>query len=305
MRHAILGAGGVGGLIGGALAHSGRQVLLLMRAETLARYGGRVRVESRVAGEFEVGVAAAERLEAPVDVLWVTTKAMQLEPALEAAPPEALGGGVVIPLLNGVDHVKLLRERYGDRVIPGAIRVESERVGVDRFVQPGPFASTDLAPPSHLRGIAEAVCEEMRAARLSCDVRDAGEAGILWGKLAILGPMALATSSIGQPLGGVRDDPEARRLLLESAREVIAVAATEGAAIDAERIEAALLAAPGEMRTSMQKDLVARRPLELDAIGGAIVRRGREHGIPTPATEELMRRVEARAARGVAESDVT
>ena len=63
MRHAILGAGGIGGLVGAALARSGADVVLLMRPETLAGYDGRLTVESAVLGDFEVDVPAASELD--------------------------------------------------------------------------------------------------------------------------------------------------------------------------------------------------------------------------------------------------
>src|SRR5262249_56619673 len=90
VRHAILGAGGVGGLLAGALARRGASVLLLMRPATLEQYGGRLVVESRALGDFEMDVPAAPRLDREVDVLWVTTKATQLEAALELAPAESV-----------------------------------------------------------------------------------------------------------------------------------------------------------------------------------------------------------------------
>src|SRR5262245_62375960 len=77
VRHAILGAGGVGGLVGGALARAGRDVVLLLRVEKLARHPARLRVESVALGEFEVDVATASLLDRDVDVLWVTPKAAQ------------------------------------------------------------------------------------------------------------------------------------------------------------------------------------------------------------------------------------
>jgi ketopantoate reductase len=89
MRHAVLGAGGVGAFLGAALSRAGRDVLLLMREESLARYGGVVRVESVLLGDFEAEVPAAPRLERPVDVVWVATKATQLADALERVPEAA------------------------------------------------------------------------------------------------------------------------------------------------------------------------------------------------------------------------
>jgi 2-dehydropantoate 2-reductase len=144
MRHAILGSGGVGGLLGAALARAGAGVVLLMRPETVARYGGRLAVESAVLGDFEVEVPAAWGLDHDIDALWVTTKAMQLEPALGLAMPERVGGAVVIPLLNGIDHLALLRARYPN-MVAGAIRVESERLAPARIRQSSPFLRVELA----------------------------------------------------------------------------------------------------------------------------------------------------------------
>src|SRR2546430_1096914 len=121
MRHAILGAGGVGLLVGGGLAQAGQPVLLILRPETLERYPGGIRVESVVLGEFDVDVAAAPRLDRPVDVLWVTVKANDLESALALAAPAVAPEAVVGPLLNGVEHVAPLREGFGDQVRPGSI----------------------------------------------------------------------------------------------------------------------------------------------------------------------------------------
>ena len=138
MRHAVLGAGGIGGLVGAALARAGAEVILLMRPDSLARYPGRIAVESDVLGKFEVDVPAASVLQAPIDVLWVTVKATGLESALELAPPASVGTATVVPLLNGIDHVALLRTCYPN-VVAGAIRVESERVAPGRIRQTFPL----------------------------------------------------------------------------------------------------------------------------------------------------------------------
>lgn len=290
MRHAILGAGGVGLLIGGALAQAGRSVLLILRPESLAEYPGGIHVESVVLGEFDVDVPASARLDRPVDVLWVTVKAPQLEEALRVASPAVAPDAVAVPLLNGIDHMERLCELYGGQVIAGAIRVESERVGVGHVVQASPFASTDLGPAPALRARAEAIAAEMYEAGLPCTVRD-GAAEVLWAKLALLAPFALGTSSVRQPIGPARDDPEVRALMCAAVREVCAVAAGEGAALDAEVFIQALLGIPADMRSSMQRDIAAGRKPELDGIAGPVLRRGRERGIPTPAVGELVRRV--------------
>src|SRR5580658_6620962 len=106
IRHAIVGAGGVGGLIGACLAHAGASVTLVVRRETLAHYPKQLRLESPY-GNFKVDVAVAAEVP-PVDVVWITVKATQLEPALTALRnPDAVRG--IVPLLNGIDHIPLMR----------------------------------------------------------------------------------------------------------------------------------------------------------------------------------------------------
>ena len=135
MRHAVLGAGGVGAFLGAALDRAGRDVLLLMREESFVRYGGRVHVESAVLGDFDAELPAAPTLDRPVDVVWVTTKATQLADALERVPKRAAEDSIIVPLLNGLDHVELLRRRFGPTaVLPAAIVIEPGRtlVGPNR-----------------------------------------------------------------------------------------------------------------------------------------------------------------------------
>jgi 2-dehydropantoate 2-reductase len=289
VRHAILGAGGVGGLVGGALARAGADVVLLLRAETLVRHPDVLRVESVALGDFEVPVATAPALDRDVDVVWVAPKATQLEAALELAPPERVGEAVVVPLLNGVDHVALLHGRYR-RVLAGAISVESERVEPGFVRQKTPFARVVLAPgPSR-----DELADELRGAGFGVGVAS-DEATLLWEKLCFLAPLALTTTALGAPVGAVQADPDWRLRLASCHDETVAIALAEGATLDAPTVRRWLLEFPGgDMRTSMQKDFDAGRPLELDAIAGPIVRGGLRHGIATPATDELVRLVEAR-----------
>jgi 2-dehydropantoate 2-reductase len=283
LRHAILGAGGIGGLIGGALARSGSDVLLLMRQETLVTYEGRLRVESVVLGDFEVSVPATPELDREIDVLWVTTKATTLNSALLLAPLEAVGSATVVPLMNGVDHVAILRDRYAN-VVAGAIRVESERASAARIVQRSPFLRVELAG-------AESVVAELEAAGIEARVRE-DETSLLWDKLAFLAPVALATTAIGAPLGTVRHDPRFQGC----EKEVFAVGRALGATLDEDALWMLLESAPADMRSSMQKDVAAGRAPELDAIAGPIVRGASTHGIAVPYTEELARLVAARAS---------
>ena len=281
MRHAVLGAGGVGGLLGAALARSGANVVLLMREQSLAAYPGELVVESRVLGTFTVPVPASSKLDRMVDVLWVTIKAAGLSAVPALAPPGQLEEATVIPLMNGVDHVALLRQIYAT-VVAGAMRVESERLGPGRISQVSPFIRIDLAG-------AQQVADEVRAAGIDCRV-DNDETTLLWQKLAFLAPLALATTAAAKPLGEVRGSD----LYQLCQQETLALAVASGAQIDLESLAALRSAAPDTMRSSMQRDVAHGTAPELDAIAGPILRGGVRYGIPTPATAALADQVVAR-----------
>ncbi len=288
MRHAVLGAGGVGGLVGGALAKAGHPVTLLVRPGRRNQYPERLAVESESRGTFEAPVRVADRLDEPSDLVWITVKATALEEALAAVPPRELGGGVVVPLLNGVDHIKQLRDRYGSvRVLPGTIRVEAEQRGPGRVRQLSTFADVQVAPSPATRKRAEVLCVELRGAGLTCEVRD-DEATMLWSKLCFLAPFALATTASGGTLGVVRSDPSWWVQLERCVNEACAVGAAEGAKVAPEPILAALEGLSDGFRSSMQKDVAARRPPELDAIAGPVLRGGSEYGIDVSTTRALV-----------------
>ena len=277
MRHAVLGGGGVGGLVGGLLARQGHSVTLVVRDPERPPT---LEVTSARLGDFSVEVRVVGRLDHPVDVLWVTTKATQLEGALASAPAGRVEG-TVVPLLNGIDHLAPLRATYPS-VTPGVIGVETERTGPATIAHLSAGVWMELAGP-----LAAEIATEVVAAGIDARVRE-DEATMLWQKLLMLAPMALTTTATGRPLGGVRGDPQWRERMLGILAEAADVARASGARPDIEAARAILLGAPDGMRTSMQKDRAAGRPLELDAIAGPIVRGGSEHGIPTPHTSILM-----------------
>jgi 2-dehydropantoate 2-reductase len=256
--------------------------LLLVRPERLASHTGRITVESGVLGDFDVQVPASAALDRDVDVLWITVKATSLEPALELARPEQVGSAVVIPLMNGVDHVNVLHNRYPD-VVAGAIRVESERAGLTRVIHRSPFLRIDLA------GATDDLVADLVAAGFDARTRS-DETSLLWEKLIFLAPVALSTTAMDAPLGAVREDARFRGCM----NEAIAVASALGATVDKDAVMALVENAPAEMRSSMQKDVEAGRTPELDAIAGPILRGANAHSIAVPDTEELARLVAAR-----------
>ena len=115
MKHAVLGAGAIGGLMATALGSLGEDVILIVRSEKLADYPHSLTLE-RPSSTITAPAKVAARLTEFADVLWISTKTYQLEAALAAVESVP---GIVVPLLNGVDHVAVLRARFGDdRAVP-------------------------------------------------------------------------------------------------------------------------------------------------------------------------------------------
>ena len=290
MRHAILGAGGVGGLMGACLAHAGASVTLVVRREAVAQYPRQLRLESPF-GNFEVDVAVAAEVP-PVDVLWITVKATQLEPALAALKNPAAARAIV-PLLNGIDHISLLCAKYGaERVIPATIAVETERVSPGQIVHRSPFARLNVLSAG--RALLADTLDQLQQIGFICRFID-DEPTLMWGKLVFLAPFALSTTAANKTVGEVLADPQWRSLGEACVREACAVGVAEGAKVNAEAVLSGVQGMPGGMRSSMQKDVEQNKTPELDAIAGPILRGGRHHGIEVPATKKLVAAVELRA----------
>lgn len=291
---AVLGPGGVGGLIAGALAHAGEPVSVVARESTaaaIARDG--LRVESVRLGEFVARPRALARLEEPVDVLIVATKAIGLERALErvAAAPR-----LVLPLLNGLDHVALLRERFvAETVVAGTIRVESDRPRTGFVVHTSEFLRVDMASADPAaREPMHALAKTLAHAGVPARVLDS-EAHVLWSKLVRLNALACTTSAFDKLLGEIRDTPELRVELVGAIEEGCAVARAEGASIAAGDPLGELSQAHATLGSSMQRDIAAGRTPELDAIPGAVLRAGARHAIACPTIERLVAMIAARA----------
>jgi 2-dehydropantoate 2-reductase len=287
---AVLGAGGVGGFVAAALHRSGQDVTLVAREATAAAIGERgLRIRSVTLGDFEARPAVTTELTGEVDVLVVATKATGLEAAMSriTARPR-----LVVPLLNGIDHLAVLRERFGhERVAAAVIRIESDRPVAGEVVQTSPSCRVDLAASDPR--VAEAL------GRVAAMLERAGiparignhEADVMWSKLARLCPLALTTSASDRPIGFVRSDPRWRSALEGAINETVRVANADGARLDPADTLAELESAAAELGSSMQRDIAAGREPELDAIAGAVLRAGERHGLQCPTVQWLGNRI--------------
>ena len=292
MKIAIMGAGAVGGFYGGRLARAGEEVHFIARGAHLAALREKgLRVESPTVGDFTVAEVNATDDPAqvgPVELVWMTTKAYDLEAGAEAMRPLIGENTVVIPLLNGVDIAERIGAVLGmEHMLGGIVQVSVA------MAEPGLIrhAVMDRLVFGELAGGTSARCEAIREtlhgagiqAELSEDIRRE-----IWLKYLFLSTVAGMCSLTRQTLGPVLADPDTRAMLVACFRELEALARKEGIALEEGIVEERLAMADGlpkTMKPSMLLDLERGRALELEALQGAAMRLGRKLGVPTPVND--------------------
>ena len=293
MRVAVLGPGGVGGLLAAALHDSGCPVTVLASETTAATIAGRgIRVSSVRFGELTARPPVVSVLTEPVEALIVATKAIGLPEALDRvrADPE-----LVLPLLNGLDHLPLLRRRFApETVLAGAIRVEADRPEPGVVVHTSPFLRIDMAGDPRCAAATTELAAALEHAGVPVRVLDS-EPLVLWSKLVRLNALACTTSAYDMKLGQILSTPELRAELVGAIEEGCAVAAAEGAPLDAGDPLGELSAAHPSLGSSMQRDIAAGRTPELEAIPGSVLRAAARHGIACPTVERLAAAIALRA----------
>lgn len=288
MRIAIYGAGGVGGYFGGVLARAGHDVTLIARGRHLNAIRSHGLLLRTPGGDSRAHPPATADPAGigPVDAVIVAVKSLHL-PAVRAGIGPLLGPAtLVVPLLNGVDaHEALLpavgRERMGKgltRIIsevaaPGEIR----HIGVDPYVA---LAEWDGRASPRAEALVAALAEAGVQAEIPPDIDAA-----LWHKFLFVCSLGGVCAVCRMPLGPVRANPASRDLLRRAMEEIAAIAAARGITLPSDAVGRALEifdSFPPEGTSSLQRDIAAGIPSELDAWNGAAVRMGAESGVPTP-----------------------
>lgn len=287
LRIGLLGPGAVGGLLAALITRRGTEIICIATPTTsqaIASMG--ISIASTRFGNFRSMVTSESDLTHPVDVLCVTVKATSLNQALTRISPEILGSGAIVPFLNGIEHVEILRRQYPlATVIPATIRIETTQRAPCEIEQLSTFAGIELACGLGFNGHITQFVDLLEDIGFDVRCRD-DERTMLWEKLGFLAPLALLTTAYDLPAGRVRLDH--RSELIAVINEITMVAKADGAALDPAKILLQLDSVSADMQSSMQRDARAGRPFEIEAIGGAIVRSANSHMIAVPATQRLV-----------------
>jgi 2-dehydropantoate 2-reductase len=289
----VLGPGAVGGLLVAVLEHAGHDTTVVARPSTARLIGDRgLTLHSVALGDFTVHPATLTQLDCDSDVLIVTTKSSGLDAALDRIRSSP---SLVLPLLNGVEHMSILRARFGPRVVAGTITVASDQPEPGVIVHSSGLLRIHIScPAAHQRAAVRSLAASLEEAGIDTAI-DGSEREVLWSKLVRLNALACTTSASGLLLGAIRDDPTWRARLEQAVVEAAAVARAEGVRVDPSRALGDLARFEPSFGSSMARDIAAGRESELDAIAGAVLRAARRHRIAVPTIEALAGEVAERA----------
>jgi 2-dehydropantoate 2-reductase len=295
MNIAIFGSGGVGGYFGGRLALAGQDVTFIARAAHLAAITeSGLRVDS-IGGDFLVHPAKAT--DSPqsigrVDLIILATKAWQLDSAIEQMKPLVGEGTMVLPLLNGMEHMDTLLTAFGrEHLLGGLCRISAfvagpghiRHVGVPPFIAFGELDNSKSARVDSLK--------EMFSALNGITVDTPADINVaMWEKFIFISGTSGVGSFTGQTIGEFRVNPETRTMLFNAINETAAVARARETGLSESFVPDTMNridTIQPHIIASMQKDMMEGRPSELNEQTGAVIRMGRAAGVPTPTHEAI------------------
>lgn len=295
MKLAIVGVGGVGGYFGGHLARSGTDVRFLARGahlQALKSDGLTVVSDVGPIDHLKIRVTDDPAEIGPVDAVLLAVKLADTEAAIAQMRPLVGPETAVASLQNGVDAVEKMSAAFGrERVLGGVchIAIAIERPGVIRHT--GTMARITLGE-----------LDGRKTARLTALVEACKRAGLniteapdisrtIWEKFVFLSAFSGVTALSRSSIGPIRDDPDGRLFIRRALAESTAVARARGIAFPDDHVEKAMgfvANLPAAMKASMLHDLERGAKLELPWLSGAVVRLGRENGVPVPTHETIL-----------------
>jgi 2-dehydropantoate 2-reductase len=294
MRIAVVGAGGVGGGFGAALAKAGADVAFIARGAHLAAMKAKgLQVRS---DRGDIHLVPTHATDDPadigkVDVVLFCVKLWDVESAGAHIKPLIGSDTAVIPLQNGVDAAERLIPILGPGAVMGGVaQISASITGPGVIQQVGTFMRMIFG---ELDGRRSKRGEEFLSLCLKAGFDATLSEQILtdlWMKFILLASNASMMAATRQPIGKLRDDPDLRPIFAAAYQEVVDVGRAKGVALPADAVDRVVDLTshmPPAMKASMALDLDRGNRLELPWLGGKVVELGRELGVPTP-THSMM-----------------
>lgn len=289
MRIAVVGAGGVGGGFGAALAHAGADVTFIARGAHLAAMKSQgLKIVSPRGDTQLVPTKATDDPKAvgPVDYVMFCVKLWDVESAGEHIKPMVGPDTAVIPLQNGIDAPERLLPILGEKAVMGGVaQISASITAPGTITQVGTFMRLvfgELDGTKSARG--QAFYDMCKKAGFDATHSDQIVTD-LWMKFILLATNASMTALTRQPIGKLRDDPDIRPQFVAAYKEVIDVGRARGVKLPDNALDTVLAfnaSAPPTMKASMALDLERGNRIELPWLSGKVVEIGRRLGVPTP-----------------------
>ncbi|RDI62863.1 ketopantoate reductase family protein [Nocardia pseudobrasiliensis] len=288
MNITVFGAGGVGLYFAAVSARAGHRVTLVGRESTVAAaaVGPLVLTQGGSVAEIPGVTAVSEVPDEPADLIIVAVKAWQVTEAARALRPAVGPSTVILPLQNGVEAAGELVEALGPRGVLGcSCVVIAKRTAPWAVTCLGPDAALEIGPATEDFGLPlDGVVWALREAGITVTVSQDIQA-TLWRKLMLISSYGGVGVLSRQPVGVTATNPQTHELVRAAMAEVLAVARARGVRLDEGDVDRMMKVFEGfspDTTSSMQRDLLSGQPSELEFQNGAVVRFGREVGVPTP-----------------------
>ena len=293
MKFAIFGTGGVGGYFGGRLAQAGEDVTFIARGNHLSVIQQTGLSVDSIRGDFEVNPVKATDLTqsvGAVDVVILAIKGWQLDDAILQMKPLIGQFTVIIPLLNGIEHMEALVNAFGrEHVLGGVCRISAfiaeagriKHVGIDPFIAFGELNREMSERVSKLYDVFKNISGVTVEASGNIELA-------MWEKYLLISAFSGVGAVTRSPVGMFRSIPETRAMFRRALEEVVLVANSRGVGLTEKSVQAVMdridQTQPDTM-ASMQKDVLAGRPSELESQTGALVRMARAATVSVPTHE--------------------
>jgi 2-dehydropantoate 2-reductase len=292
MRILVVGAGAVGGYFGGRLVQAGRDVTFLVRPERAEQIQAQgLRILSPMHGDFTARpkTITAAQIVSPYDVIFLSVKSYSLAAAIDDFAPAVGPQTVVIPVLNGMHHVDVLTQRFGEHAVLGGVcYVATEIDSQGRIVQLADFQSLtygelDGKKTPRIEAVHQAFSGAGFDATISGDILRG-----MWEKWIFLASLGAISCLLRGNIGEIVAVPGGAELCLSALRECAAIAGACGYPMPETFLaeKTAQLTAPGsKLTSSMYRDLTEHARVEVDTILGDLVERGRKLGVSAPIVQ--------------------
>jgi len=294
MKFLVLGAGGIGGYFGAKLANAGEDVWFIARGkhlETMKLRGLKVRSAQESFTVAPQKITGSVKDAGTVDVVLFCVKSYDTENAAQQLAPALGKDTVVISLQNGIDNENKIRQIIKTGTVYGGVAYIYSTITapgeITRYEGPtkivfGPLDNT-------LTDQSRRMLETFTKAGISADLSSAIQQE-LWKKFIFISGAAGVTALTRLTLGELLAHPETRKLSRDIMEETLAIARAKHIALDANLIDTffeTLSKFKNDTRSSLYYDLANGKPMEIEAIAGAVVKMGEELHIATPIQKTI------------------